>query len=136
MGAQLVPLAVMLDSNNALFIGHIIQIVGCILGYFFLSSIMFSNYWLFTVGMFATGFSYGLCAVQAYCAEIADGDEDFELNLMSQLGQLNIFSVAVLAFVMPGIYSSLGFATYCAALRVFVLCTLTVLCIVAQILSG
>ena len=116
VGSQVVPLAAVLDSNNALFIGHSIQIILPFLGYMAMSSMLFFHKWIFAAGMFSLGFSNALSVVQAYCTEIADGDENFEVDLMSQFGQLNILSNLATAFVLPAIYDARGFAAYCATL--------------------
>ena len=120
-GAQVVPLAAVLDSNNALYIGHAIQMIVPFVGFFCMSSMFFFDYWLFTMGLFGIGFSNALSAVQAYCTEIADGDQDFEVELMSQLGQLNILCQLVNAFVLTAIYDTCGFAVYNAALSLFLI---------------
>jgi len=126
-GSQVVPLAAVLDSNNVLFIGHFIQYILAFVGFFSLSSMLFFDYWVFTAGMFSMGFSYQLGAVQAYCTEIADGDENFEVDLMSQLGQLNIVSNLFTSFVLPLIYDQYGFAAYCATMMAITVLMLTAL---------
>eukprot|EP01084_Bolivina_argentea_P296431 510544_1 len=112
-GSQIVPLAAFLDSNLALFTGHCIQIIAAFIGYFLMSSIMFFNIYVFAVGMGLLGFSYGLSCVQAYCTEIADGDENLEVDLMAMIGQLYIISNLVAAFALPPIYDSMGYNVYC-----------------------
>ena len=118
VGSQTVPLAAVLDSNNALFIGHSIQILLPFLGVLSmsLSSSFFFHKLVFAAAMFSLGYSNNLSVVQAYCTEIADGDENFEVDLMSQFGQLNILSNLVSAFVLPAIYEQKGFRAYCATL--------------------
>eukprot|EP01083_Nonionella_stella_P249280 862189_1 len=54
-GSQVVPLAAMLDSNTALFVGHFLQILGAFIGYFFMSELASFNVWLFASGMFLLG---------------------------------------------------------------------------------
>lgn len=127
VGSQTVPLAAVLDSNLALFIGHFIQLLSAFIGYFLMSGIITHNYWIFVTGMFCVGFSYATSCVQAYSTEIAQGDEILELRLMSNMGQWYIAACLTSAFVLPPIYQYLGFDSYCLfnmVLAVIAVCAL------------
>jgi len=114
IGSQIVPLASFLDSDNALFTGHGIQITCAFIGHFLMSSILFFDLWAFAAGMFLVGFSFGTTCVQAYSTEIADGDETLEVELMSCVGQLYLIAQLVNSFGLSAIYGAYGFTAFSA----------------------
>jgi len=116
VGSQVVPISALLDSDTALFCGHAIQIIATMCGYFLMSSLAMFDVYVFAAGMFLLGFGYGMSSVQAYCTEIADGDESEEVELMAMIGQLYIVSNLVSAFALPAIYDFAGYAWYCVAM--------------------
>ena len=62
--AQVVAVSAVFDSNKMLFFGHLIQIISGLLGYLFISNAFGFNYWLFALGCFGAGFSFGVGCVQ------------------------------------------------------------------------